>query len=350
MHYFKLSIMITLMGGIAAFLWGGFQALSLTLMLSILEISLSFDNAVINASVLKKMDRIWQKRFLTWGIIIAVFVIRLILPIFIVAMVANLNFLEVIHLSFEQPAEYSKHLLDAKVSIASFGGIFLWMVFLSFMLDEHRTLHWLHPVEKFFKALGKFDTPGRFVPLIALLTLLVFQAMVPESKRFESLIAGVIGILLFVLLQSLTYFLNKLKSKLLSSAARKQKKWGVLSLSGINLGLIQFLYLEILDASFSLDGVIGAFAITDDIIIILLGLMIGAVFVRSITIFMVHRGTLDKYMYLEHGAHYAIGALAVIMFLSIQFEIPEIVIGLIGVIIIGLSLFSSIRHNRRHQP
>ena len=74
-----------------------------------------------------------------------------------------------------------------------------------------------------------------------------------------------------------------------------------------------FLYLEVLDASFSFDGVIGAFAITNDIVLMALGLGIGAMYVRSLTVYLVRQGTLDDYVYLEHGAHYAIGALAVIL-------------------------------------
>ena len=103
-----------------------------------------------------------------------------------------------------------------------------------------------------------------------------------------------------------------------------------------------------LDASFSFDGVIGAFAITSDVVIIMLGLAIGAMFVRSMTIYLVEKGTLDEFIYLEHGAHYAIGALAIIMLMSMHFHIPELVTGLIGVAFIGWSLWASIVHRRKH--
>ena len=113
-------------------------------------------------------------------------------------------------------------------------------------------------------------------------------------------------------------------------------------------GFFLFLYLELLDASFSFDGVIGAFAITSDPIIIALGLgFIGAMFVRSITIYLVRKGTLGEYRYLEHGAHWAIGALAAILLISIEIEINEVITGLVGVAFIGASLASSIRANRR---
>jgi len=114
-------------------------------------------------------------------------------------------------------------------------------------------------------------------------------------------------------------------------------------------GIGGFLYLEVLDASFSFDGVIGAFAITSDVVIIMLGLAIGAMFVRSMTVFLVHKGTLDEFVYLEHGAHYAIGILAVIMLASMKFHIPEIFTGLIGVAFILASLWSSVQHRKKQE-
>ena len=113
-------------------------------------------------------------------------------------------------------------------------------------------------------------------------------------------------------------------------------------------GFFLFLYLEVLDASFSFDGVIGAFAITSDPILIALGLgLIGAMFVRSLTVFLVRKGTLSEYIYLEHGAHWAIGALALILFVSIGVHISEFITGLLGVGFIGAALWSSIRRNQR---
>jgi hypothetical protein len=108
-----------------------------------------------------------------------------------------------------------------------------------------------------------------------------------------------------------------------------------------------FLYLEVLDASFSFDGVVGAFAITSDPIIIAIGLGVGAMFIRSLTVFLVRKGTLSEYEYLEHGALWAIGALAVILLITIEYEVPEVVTGLIGVAFIGAAFISSLVRNRR---
>ncbi|PZS29554.1 MAG: hypothetical protein DLM58_15240, partial [Pseudonocardiales bacterium] len=102
-----------------------------------------------------------------------------------------------------------------------------------------------------------------------------------------------------------------------------------------------------LDASFSFDGVVGAFAITSDPIIIAIGLGVGAMFIRSLTVYLVRKGTLAEYVYLEHGALWAIGALAVLLLLTMKYEVPEVVTGLIGVGFIGAALVSSIVRNRR---
>jgi len=101
-----------------------------------------------------------------------------------------------------------------------------------------------------------------------------------------------------------------------------------------------------LDASFSFDGVIGAFAITQDVVIIMLGLAIGAMFVRSLTVMLVRQGTLDEYIFLEHGAHYAIGVLAAIMLISMRIHVPEVVTGLAGAMLIAYSVYSSIQYNK----
>lgn len=331
MRHFSGSLIITFLGLSTAYLWGGIHALTITLMLCVLEISLSFDNAVINASILKKMDERWQNRFLTWGILISVFIVRFLLPVIIVVLATHLNTREIISLLINNPEEYAKHLEQTKASISSFGGIFLLLVFLSFIFDQKRDVHWLGTFEKKINALGK--RPATKI-ITALFVLVVLERSAPDLERLEIIVAGSIGIILFSLLNRLTILLS-------------QDITNIKTLS--HAGLMQFIYLEVLDASFSLDGVIGAFAITKDIGTILIGLTIGAIFVRSMTLFLVHRGTLTKYRFLEHGAHYAIGALAIIMLLSTRIVISEIITGLIGVSFIGLSLISSILHNRRMQ-
>ena len=116
----------------------------------------------------------------------------------------------------------------------------------------------------------------------------------------------------------------------------------------VQRGLGGFIYLNVLDASFSFDGVIGAFALSNNMVIIALGLSIGAMFVRSLTLLLVQKGTLAQYRYLEHGAFWAILALAAIMLISARYEVPETLTGVIGAALIAVSLWWSIRHKRRH--
>jgi hypothetical protein len=114
---------------------------------------------------------------------------------------------------------------------------------------------------------------------------------------------------------------------------------------------LAFMYLQLLDASFSFDGVLGAFAITDKVLLIVLGLGVGAIWVRSLTVFLVRKGTLGDYIYLEHGAHYAILVLAVALLVSIYVEVPDAITGIVGLGVIGASYVSSrealrIKHKR----
>lgn len=329
MKEFRFSFVIAVIGLLLAGLWGGPVGAVTALILSVLEVSLSFDNAVLNASVLKEMSPKWQGRFLTWGIFIAVFLMRLVFPVVIVALVAHLGVFEVVRIALNDPTSYARHLSEAHISIASFGGMFLLMVFLTFLLDPEKEAHWLAPLEKRLAPLGRIN--GLSV-ILALATLVGIQQLVPPPEQVQSLVAGIVGVVSYILIHGLCSMLEG--GDLLAKGVKQA-------------GFMSFLYLEVLDASFSLDGVIGAFAITQDVVIIMLGLGIGAFFVRSITIFLTRKGTLLKYLYLEHGAHYAIGVLACIMLASARFEIPEVFTGTIGALLIVASLGSSILHNRK---
>ena len=118
--------------------------------------------------------------------------------------------------------------------------------------------------------------------------------------------------------------------------------------AAVKAGLGGFIYLNVLDASFSFDAVIGAFALSNNMVVIALGLSIGAMFVRTMTVVLVREGTLAQYLYLEHGAFWAILALGAIMLSSVLVEIPDVVTGLVGAVLIGLALWRSISYNRKH--
>lgn len=328
MKHFYGSFLFGAIGMALAFWWDGVEGLSIAALLSLMEITLSFDNAVVNAAILKDMGLKWQKRFLTWGILIAVFGMRLLFPLVIVAVATSLSLLEVAQLALNDPAAYSQHVLNAHISISAFGGIFLLMVFLHYFFNEHKEIHWIGVVERHLAKLGKVESVEIIVALGLLLGL---QWLLPEANRLEALTSGIVGLVLFVIVNSMT--------ALMSGGSHG----GV-----VYSGFMGFMYLQILDASFSLDGVIGALAMSKDVVIIMLGLGVGAFFVRSMTVYMVRKGTLDEFVYLEHGAHYGIGALAAIMLMSMMVHVSEIVTGVIGAAFIGFSLISSIRYNRRH--
>jgi hypothetical protein len=332
MQHFRLSFIVTAVCLVAAFYWGGIVGAFIALILGVLEVSLSFDNAVVNASILKRMDERWQQYFLTWGILVAVFGMRLLFPIAIVAIATGIGFVGVTEMALHDPATYAGHLNDSHVQIAAFGGMFLLMVFFSFIFDEGKELHWLGKIEEKIASFGKLES----IEITLALGLLLFaQYMLPPAIRLEALVAGVAGVILFVIVGSLSaLFEDEEEGEELASVLKKGS-------------VMSFLYLEVLDASFSFDGVIGAFAITQDVVIIMLGLAIGAMFVRSLTVYLVRQGTLDEYVFLEHGAHYAIGALAAIMLISMSHHIPEVVTGLVGAVLISLSIFSSIAYKKK---
>lgn len=346
MKDFRYSFIVTALCLATAFLWGarplgtetlgaGFAAMLLALILGVMEISLSFDNAVVNASVLKEMSPKWQQIFLTVGILIAVFGMRLVFPISIVSVATGAGFVEVAQMALNHPEEYAHHLEASHAGIAAFGGMFLLLVFLSYMLDEAKDVHWIETIESKLAKLGKLDMVEA---MLALVVLFLLQRYLPidDATRLTVLGAGVAGVILYIAVSSLDSFFETEEDG--DAAVSTAKRAGVAA----------FLYLEVLDASFSFDGVIGAFAITRDVVIIMLGLAIGAMFVRSLTVFLVNRGTLDEYIFLEHGAHWAIGALAFIMLGSIYFHIPEIITGAIGVAFIVLAVVSSISHKKKH--
>lgn len=333
MRNFTIAIAFTLVCLLLAVAYGlsGEKSLAtvmtLVVILGVLEISLSFDNAVINATVLEDMDERWRRYFLTWGILIAVFGMRLVFPILIVAFTAELWPTQVLTMALAQPDEYARQVSTSHVEISAFGGMFLLLIFLTFLFDGSKTLHWLGYFEEKLAEMGKLESVEI---VIALLVLVIAQMFLPEQAKVSLLVFGICGIALFVMVDSLSTLIN-------SATATGVKRSGAMG----------FLYLEIVDASFSFDGVMGAFAITTDIVIIMLGLAIGAMFVRSMTVYLVEKGTLDEFAFLEHGAHYAIGALAFTMLATMVVKVPELITGLLGISIIGLSMVSSIRYRKK---
>jgi uncharacterized protein len=364
---FYWSFIVTVLGLAAAWYFGDFKIFIIVAILSVLEISFSFDNAVINATILRRMSKFWQTIFLTVGIAIAVFGMRLIFPFLLVSASAGVSPWGSVDIAINKPDDFRDMLVAAHPTIAAFGGVFLLMIFLDFVFEE-RDFVWLQWLERPLAKIGKLDQLSVVIALGGI--ALAAELLATEAQRGSVLISGVLGLFTYLLVNGLSDLFGvgeegdeadeardpqmaqvreavaeaeKVKDVKISPARAN----GQLVVATGKAAFFLFLYLEVLDASFSFDGVVGAFAVTNNPFVIALGLGIGAMYVRSITVYLVNRGTLENYVYLEHGAHWAIGALAVILIVTIKFHINEVVTGLIGVVFIAASVFSSVRRNRR---
>ncbi|RFZ48927.1 Integral membrane protein TerC family protein [Mycobacterium marinum] len=349
---FGLSLLVTAAALVAGYWHGGVTALFLLVVLAILEISLSFDNAIINATILKQMSQFWQQMFLTIGIVIAVFGMRLVFPLTIVWVTAGLDPVRAMRLALNPPPggaldfpdgspSYEKLISAAHPQIAAFGGMFLLTLFLDFVFND-REIKWLKWIEAPFARIGRL---GQVHVVVACVTLIFAGPGLTDSSDDLGtvMVAGLLGLVTYLVVNGLS---RALQPPRVGAGPGELAAQGAVGKAGFML----FMYLEVLDASFSFDGVTGAFAITSDPIVIALGLgLVGAMFVRSITIYLVRQDALDRYVYLEHGAHWAIGALAVIMLMSIDhhLQIPEWITASIGVVFIGAAFTNSVVRNRR---
>lgn len=332
LRHFWFSGGLTILALVAVLIGKGWLAAGITLVLLIVEVSFSFDNAVINAKILAKLSKFWQTLFLTLGILIAVVGMRLVFPIVLVAVTAGLPWREVIDVALNDPKAYAHFIENAYPSIAAFGGSFLLMLALYYFFDKHRHVHWL-PYEDRMQRFGHWWLP----PILAFALLGALAALPMNTHASATIKAGSLGVLVYAVMQ------------LILAAASKTVKRNTPNVTHLVgwAAFTSFLYLELLDASFSFDGVIGAFAITTDVVLIAVGLGVGAFWVRSFTVYMVRRKTLEAFAYLEHGAHYAVLFLAFAMLVSLVFPLPEAVTGIVTIFIIGSALYASHRLNKR---
>ncbi|MGN6796420.1 MAG: DUF475 domain-containing protein [Streptosporangiaceae bacterium] len=350
---FRLPIAVTIIGIVVAGILGGPSIAGIVAILAILEVSLSFDNAVVNATVLERMNPYWQRIFLTVGILIAVFGMRLLFPLIVVTIAGHVSPVQALDLALHHPHEYAAKLIEAHPAIGAFGGIFLLMIFLDFIFED-QDIKWLVHVERPLAKIGKLDQAS---VIIALLFLIVAATTFAQHDTVKVLLSGAAGLATYLAVSSLSTLFESEEEAVVGdgdeadeAAAESGGSAPVKAPPNLaRLGLFTFLYLEVLDASFSFDGVVGAFAISDMIFVIALGLGIGACYIRALTVYLVRKGTLAEYVYLEHGAHWAIGALAVLLFVTIRVHVPDVVTGLIGVGFIAAALVSSIVRNRREE-
>lgn len=333
LRIFGFSVLITLLIASVAIFHYGAVIIPVLFALLVIEITFSFENAIINAKVLTAMSRFWQTMFLTIGIFIAIFGMRVVFPIALVAVAANTPWQSVLDMALNDPVAYSHQLEIAYPSIAAFGGSFLLMLALSFLFDTSHKVMWIRPIESFLRRISK-----PYLPTVVTLMVIGFFAILPRNEHPQTtIVAGFIGLATYLVVHGLAEFFTRIQQK-------QNKQAGNVIRHGF-AAFLTFLYLEVLDASFSLDSVIGAFAITNQVLLIAAGLGIGAVWVRSMTVYIVRKGSLATYRFLEHGAHYTVLLLAITMFI----HVPETFAGLAGIAIIASSFIASKRlKSRQH--
>ena len=338
LRYILFPLLLSAIGLAVVLGMQGLTAAWSTLVLLLLEISLSFDNAVVNARVLDRMTPGQQNFFLTWGLVIPVFGVRFLGPLLMVALAGQVGLGEALDAAFHNPAHYRELLEVAEPRILAFGGMFLLMVFLHYFFDDAKTLHWWTALERRLSDAGRIEA---LEVAVALIVLLVVVAIAPAELRGDLMVCGVLGVVLQLLATSL------------ADAFGDEAEAGARVAAGS--GLASLLYLELLDASFSLDGTIGAFAITQNVVLIMVGLGLGALFIRSLTLMLSRERALDQLIYLEHGAHYAVGSLGLVMLVSIplaahEMHVPEWLTGLIGMVLLALALADSMRQAKAAEP
>jgi len=312
---------ISIIGLFVVGAWGGPKAFGIAALLIMLEVTLSFDNAVINAKILARLSHKWQQMFLTWGILVSVVLSRALLPIIIVAISTGASIAIIASTAIYDSVHYGELLEGAHTIIASFGGMFLTLVGLRYFLDEDKEVHWIKFIER---RLAEWGSVESIVVGIGLVILFIIAWALPDH-RAAVLFSGSAGIICFVFLQGII------------------SMFGARSLKMGRAGFALFAYLNILDMAFSFDSVIGAFALSSQLPVIIVGLGSGAYFVRSLTVYMVRNRVLENLIYIEHGAHWAIIGLAGSMFASMFVNLPDPVTGLIGLTLVSFAYISSIR-------
>jgi hypothetical protein len=259
--------------------------------LALFETISSIDNAVINAHVLETLPEKFRKFFLVWGLLLAVFLIRGLLP-FLIVWIANpgLNFHQVFTSVFSNDPQVKSYVEQSQSILLIGGGIYLLFVFLSWLFLEEKNYALL--VEKFIHRQSVW-----FYGFASI----IFTLVIYFSLKVKPILA------LATSIGSTAFFITDGFKK---NAEAREKDLLDPKLSAWS----KILYLEVLDASFSIDGVIGAFAFTVSVPLILLGNGLGALIVREFTI----RGidTINKFAYLKNGAMYSIGMLGGLMILE----------------------------------
>jgi hypothetical protein len=286
--------------------------------LVVFEVVNSVDNAVVNASVLKTMNMLWRKRFLFIGIITSVFLVRFLLPLVIVWISVPTISVSEIFLAFLGQSQVAAQAISIqKPIILMFGGVFLLYLYFHWVFLEHKDPLY---IEKFLKEKhGAWFFAVAAVLLVAIMYLARFNPLM--------MLSAAIGSATFFLLYGLR------------ETAKTSEENMVAGTSGLN-DLSKFVYLEVLDATFSFDGVVGAFAFTINLLLILIGMGIGAIVVRELTIKGID--IIGKYKYLKNGALTSIGFLGLFMLVeSFGIELPSYLPTIITFLLVGFAFYKS---------
>lgn len=288
--------------------------------LVVFEVVSSVDNAIVNAHVLKTLPEKYRKIFLVWGLFLAVFVVRGLLPFLIVWMVnPSLSIVEAFTFAFSGDPQITEYVEKSKPILLLGGGVYLFLVFLAWLFLEEKKYAFL--VEHFIHRRGAWFYAISSIALTAVTWIAL------KVNPILALSAS-IGASAFFITDGFKKNAEDQEKKLLIDTG--MSAWS------------KILYLEVLDASFSIDGVVGAFAFTVSVPLILIGNGIGAFIVREMTI----RGidVIAKFAYLKNGAMYSIGFLGAIMVLeSFGKHFPFWVAPLNTVLFLGLFLYLSYR-------
>jgi hypothetical protein len=346
--YFYSFFLFLAVATVAEFLYAGAMGVFQGTVLSVMELSLSFDNAVINALILQTMTLRWRRAFITWGMLFAVFGMRLVFPVLIVSVTTGMSFADAFNLAITNPTLYESYIFENYAKIMAFGSIFLLMIFVEFLLNSEKEIHWIAIVERNAAKWASVD--GLKIFFVVLFGLMVTHFL-PQSReihghlvvfeKYDILISMLFGLLSFMMIGFIKNYLEgndvhepKDREEIAHSVS------GDLALKG---GLASFLYLEMIDMSLSFDGVLAAFAVSQNIIIIMLGLGVGAMAVRSLTLLMVDKKTVYEFVYLEHGAMWSIGLLAFLMSIQLFVEVPEVLVAILAILPISVAFFHSKR-------
>ncbi|WP_194904110.1 DUF475 domain-containing protein [Catenulispora rubra] len=338
---FGVAYAVTVAGVAGAWWLGGVESAAVVAMLAVLEVALSFDNAVVNATVLRRFNDYWQKVFLSVGILVAVLGMRLLIPTLVLVAATRRDPVAVVRSSFDDPAGYRQQILKVQPLIAAFGGVFLLMIFLGFLLDGDRERTWLTWIENRTARLARFGSRTLTLAQVAVVAgfLAVAASTFGRDHRLGVPFAGVIGLVSYLAVRYLSAAAEG-RSQVLASDRGQAAPTG-------RRALMLFCYLELLDASFSFDSVMGGFSVTVNIALFAIGLGIGTAYVRCLTVYLVRRKALDRYVYLEHGAYYSIGVLAVLLLVEIGRDIPDWFASLAGTAMIAAAFLHSVAVRRR---